>query len=123
MILEGTDQNVHFIWHTPEIESARRQRKLGSNAFIRIDPRIANGKTFLIITDFGSSEQFLDNAQYIRNRAQSLTKRGIVPAENGWAGWLGKYESRLVRVFAEIREERQPGAVKKSEYKGPQFGR
>jgi len=42
MILEGTDQKVHFIWHTTEIESARRQRKLGpkrSSACVHTRPR------------------------------------------------------------------------------------
>jgi hypothetical protein len=71
MILEGTDQNVHFIWHTIEIESARRQRKLASNSFIRITPRSANGRTLLLIADFGSSEQLLNNTDDMRNRPKA----------------------------------------------------
>jgi hypothetical protein len=104
MILEGTDHNVHFIWHTVEIESARHQRKLASDSFVRIDPHRTNDKTVLHITDLGSSEQLLNNAQQIRNRAQLLVKRGIVPGENGWAGWLGRYDARLTRTVQEILE-------------------
>ncbi len=103
MILEGTDHNVHFIWHTVEIESARHQRKLASDSFVRIDPHRSNEKTVLFITDLGSSEQLLSNAQQIRNRAQLLVKRGIVPGENGWAGWLGRYDAYLARTVQEIQ--------------------
>ena len=90
------------MWHTVEIESARHQRKLAPNSFVRIDPHPANDKTILHITDLGPSEQLLSNAQQIRNRAQLLVKRGIVPGENGWAGWLGRYDARLVRTVQEI---------------------
>jgi hypothetical protein len=107
MILEGTDHNVHFIWHTVEIESARYQRKLRSDSFVRIDPHRANDKTVLHITDLGSSEQLLSNAQQIRNRAQLLITRGIVPDENGCAGWLGRYDARLARTVQEILAGRQ----------------
>ena len=113
MILEGTDQKVHFIWHTTEIESARRQRKLGPNAFIRMRPHSANGKTFLILSDLGPSAELLNNTEHMRNSAQALVKRGIVPVENGWAGWLGKYEARLVHSFEELNAGRLPGTVKK----------
>jgi len=102
MILEGTDHNVHFIWHTAEIESARHQRKLASDSFVRIDPHRANDKTVLLITDLGSSDQLLSNAQQIRNRAQLFIKRGIVPGENGWGGWLGRYDARLAGTAQEI---------------------
>jgi len=102
MILEGTDHNVHFIWHTVEIESARHQRKLASDSFVRIDPHRTNDKTVLHITDLGPSEQLLSNVQQIRNRAQLLVKRGIVPGENGWAGWLGRYDARLARTAQEV---------------------
>jgi hypothetical protein len=120
MILEATDHNVHFIWHTTEIESARHQRKLGPNSFIRIDPRSANGRTFLVITDFGSSEQFL-NTQNMRNRAQALVTHGIVPAENSWGGRLGRYDSSLRNAFKQISTGIQPESSNDSRRKG--FGR
>jgi hypothetical protein len=113
MILEGTDHNVHFIWHTTEIESARHQRKLVPNAFIRITPRSANGRTLLIIVDLGSSDQLLNNTEDMRNRAQAMMKRGIVPEENGWGGWLGRYESRLTHAFQQIDPEQRHRTAKK----------
>jgi hypothetical protein len=113
MILEGTDHNVHFVWHTTEIESARHQRKLAPNAFIRITPRSANGRTLLLIVDLGSADQLLNNTEDMRNRAQALMKRGIVPVENGWAGWLGRYENRLTHAFQEILADQQHRTLQK----------
>jgi type IV secretory pathway VirD2 relaxase len=106
MILEGTDQNVHFIWHTAEIESARHQRKVASNSFVRITPRTANGRTVLLIADLGPSEELLNNTAGMRNRAQALINRGIVPVENGWGGWLGRYQNRLAHAFQELVQPR-----------------
>lgn len=113
MILEGTDQNVHFIWHTTEIESARRQRRLGPNSFIRISPHSANDRTFLVIADLGSSDELLNNTQYMRNKAQALVKRGMVPVENGWAGWLGGYQNQLTHALQEIAADQQPRTLKR----------
>ena len=102
MILEGTDHHIHFIWHTIEIESARHQRKLQPNAFIRMTPRQANDRTLLLVADFGSADQLLDNAEDMRNRAQAMMKRGIVPIESGWGGWLGRYDNRLAHASQEL---------------------
>jgi len=107
MILEGTDHNVHFIWHTTEIESARHQRKLAPNAFIRINPHSGSSETFLVIADLGSSEQLLSDVNYLRNKVQALMQRGIVPQENGWGGWLGRYEHRLTHALQQIDPEQQ----------------
>ncbi|PYS14673.1 MAG: hypothetical protein DMG15_07300, partial [Acidobacteria bacterium] len=76
--------------------------------------------TFLILADLGSSEQLLNNTEHMRDSAQALMKRGIVPAESGWAGWLGKYEARLVRSFEAIRSGRQYGTETRDE---PSLGR
>jgi len=65
-------------------------------------PHSAKGKTFLILSDLGPSAELLNNTEHMRNSAQALMKRGIVPVENGWAGWLGKYEARLVHSFEEL---------------------
>lgn len=122
MILEGTDHHVHFIWHTTEIESARRQRKLAPDSFVRINPHSANGKTFLAIADLGLAEQILNDAHHIQNRAQVLTKRGIVPDENGWAGWVGRYDARLTHAAQQILTGQQRESTKKegSEASRPQ---
>ena len=122
MILEGTDHHVHFIWHTTEIESARARRKLAPDSFIRINPHSANGKTFLAIADLGLAEQILNDAHHIQNRAQALTKRGIVPAENGWAGWVGRYDTRLTRAAQQILTGQQRESTKK-DLKSPDLSR
>jgi len=122
MILEGTDQNVHFIWHTNEIESARHQRKLASDSFVRITPRSANGRTVLLIADFGPSEELLNRTADMRNRAQVLINRGIVPVENGWAGWLGRYQNRLAHASQELVTHQQHRTLQRDS-DGPGFSR
>jgi len=88
MILEGTDRRSTSFGTQRKSKSARRQRKLGPNAFIRMRPHSAKGKTFLILSDLGPSAELLNNTEHMRNSAQALMKRGIVPVENGWADGL-----------------------------------
>jgi type IV secretory pathway VirD2 relaxase len=38
--------------------------------------------------------------------ARDLLKRGIMPTEDGWGGWLGKYQAGLCNTTREIREWR-----------------
>src|SRR5207249_972492 len=95
MILEGTDCNVHFIWHSREIERARRRRQLDANSFIRLSRNAGR----LDVIDFGDAEKILLNKERLRNSAHDLANRGIIPTENGWAGWLGKYEAAIAESF------------------------
>ena len=41
------------------------------------------------------SESILRNKQYLRETVQRLIRRGIVPQEDGWNGWLGRYQKAL----------------------------
>jgi hypothetical protein len=43
LLLEGTDAKVHLIYHTREIEEARRVGKLAVNSFVRLEKRFARG--------------------------------------------------------------------------------
>ena len=38
--------------------------------------------------------------------ARRLSQRGIIPIEDGWNGWLGRYQSALVHAVEEITRER-----------------
>jgi len=106
MLLEGTDQQVHFIYHTPEIEAAREQRRLRWNSFVRFRRQAANGRAVITIEDLGDCERLLGNKQYLRSTARSLIKKGITPRDNGLGGWLGRYEAALTRTTDEILAER-----------------
>lgn len=95
LMLEGTDGRVHYIYYTPEMETARSQGGLRTNSFVRIRKRFAEGHPMLEIDELGDSESILRNKRYLRETAQRLIKRGIVLQEDGWNGWLGRYQNAL----------------------------
>ena len=53
------------------------------------------GDTTLEIDELGDSESILRNKRYLRETVQRLIRRGIVPQEDGWNGWLGRYQKAL----------------------------
>jgi type IV secretory pathway VirD2 relaxase len=98
LMLEGTDEKVHLMYYTPEMEEARSRGGLCTNSFIRLRKLFVNGQPLIQIEDLGDSEALLRNRQYMSSAARNLIKRGIVPTENGWGGWLGRYQSALSRA-------------------------
>lgn len=95
LMLEGTDGRVHYVYYTPEMEAARSQGGLRTNSFVRIRKLFAEGYPVLEIDELGDSESILRNRPYLRETAQRLVRRGIVPQEDGWNGWLGRYQKAL----------------------------
>jgi type IV secretory pathway VirD2 relaxase len=106
MLLEGTDHQVHFIYHSPRMEAARREGKMRANSFVRFRQQSVGRKTVLSIQDLGSAEKLLANKQHLRSTARALIRRGVIPTESGLAGWLGKYEAALAQTANEIQKER-----------------
>jgi type IV secretory pathway VirD2 relaxase len=102
MLLEGTDHNVHFIYHSAEMERARQNSELRTNSFVRM---IRQKDDNISIQDFGDAERLLHNTQYFRGKAQVLISRGILPLETGIGGWLGKYEAALVHAVGDIQQK------------------
>lgn len=96
LLLEGTDAKVHLIYYTPEMEEARSQRKLRVNSFARLQKLFENGRPVLEIEDFGEAEKMLLNKRHFANRREVFLKRGTTPSENGWGGWLGRYQAAMV---------------------------
>jgi predicted DNA-binding transcriptional regulator len=43
----------------------------------------------------GDSEAILSNKRHLRETAQRLIRRGILPKEDDWKGWLGRYQKAL----------------------------
>ncbi|HEX4133247.1 MAG TPA: DUF3363 domain-containing protein [Bryobacteraceae bacterium] len=95
LMLEGTDGQVHYVYYTPEMEAARGQGGLRTNSFVRLRKLFAEGHPGLKIDELGDSESILRNKGYLRETAQRLIRRGIVPQEDGWNGWLGRYQRAL----------------------------
>jgi hypothetical protein len=101
MLLEGTDAQVHFIYHTPEMAAARSEGKLRANSFVRFQRMFGDdGRPIVETVDMGDADRLLRNRTHFRERAASSS--GFPPEVGGpWSGWLGKYSAALVQ----IREE------------------
>lgn len=95
LLLEGTDAQVHMIFYTPEMETARSAGRLKPNSFVRFLRQRATGGSSLYVEDLGNAEALLKNSAFLRSSAQRLIRRGVVPTEEGWGGWLGKYEAAV----------------------------
>jgi hypothetical protein len=94
-MLEGTDAQVHYLYYTPEMEAVRNRGGLRTNSFIRLRNLFTVGSPALEIDDMGDSEAILRNKRHLGDQAQRLIQRGIVPQEDGWNGWLGRYQKAL----------------------------
>jgi hypothetical protein len=105
-MLEGTDARVHYLYYTPEMDAARNRGSLRTNSFIRLRKSFTEGRQALEIDDMGDSETILRNKRHLRETAQRLVRRGILPKEDGWNGWLGRYQRALNAVAATLESQR-----------------
>jgi type IV secretory pathway VirD2 relaxase len=117
LMLEGTDAKVHLIYYTPEMEEARSRGELRTNSFVRLCKLFVGGQPTLDIHDFGDAEQAVKNRGLLGERASALLKRGIVPTEDGWGGWLGRFQASLASTAGEILRSRGLGAVRSPDHK------
>jgi type IV secretory pathway VirD2 relaxase len=121
LMLEGTDARVHYLYYTPEMEVARHRGSLRTNSFIRLRKLNTQGRLAMEIDDMGDSEAILCNKRHLRETAQRLMRRGIVPQEDGWNGWLGRYQKAL--SDAVTTPESQRPAKKRDRAKNRDLGR
>jgi type IV secretory pathway VirD2 relaxase len=103
LLLEGTDAKVHLIYYTPEMEEARSRGKLRPNAFVRLQKQFENGRPVLEIEDSGDAERVLRNKRHFNDKVKSLLNHGIAPSEDGWGGWLGRYQAAVVKAVEELK--------------------
>jgi hypothetical protein len=106
LLLEGTDAKVHLVYYTAEMEEARSRGKLRANSFVRLQKQFENGRPALEIEDFGDAERVLRNKRHLGDRARALLVHGIVPSEDGWGGWLGRYQAAIAKAAAHAPEWR-----------------
>ena len=104
LMLEGTDARVHHIYYTPEIEEARNRGQLRSNSFVRLRRYFLDGAPFVETEDLGDAAAILRNKRYLGETARQLVKRGLVPDEEGWGGWLGRYQAAVKQAAEEVRQ-------------------
>lgn len=98
VMVEGTDARVHLIYYTPEMEQVRSRGGLRANSFVRLRKLFSAGKPLIEVDDLGDSEAILKNKPYLRSAAQSLLRRGIIPTDDGWNGWLGRYQHAVIEA-------------------------
>jgi len=122
MMLEGVDARIHFIYYTRELEIARKRGGLRTNSLIRLRKVLAAGRALLEVDELGNSEALLKNARFLDETARELRGRGIIPAEDGWGGWLGRYQAAICRASVETT---QPSPTDKppERTRGPERGR
>jgi len=113
LMLEGTDAKVHYIEYTPEMEMLRADGALRVNSYLRLRRMLASGRSIVQVQDLGDSEKVLNNRALMGENARALMKHGIVPTEDGWGGWLGRYQASLAAVANETKQkhERQQNKV------------
>jgi type IV secretory pathway VirD2 relaxase len=106
LMLEGTDAKVYLINYTPEMEMARSRGELRTNSFVRLR-KLSIGQSAIDVDDLGDAERLLSDPRFLGTAARQLLMRGIIPAEEGWGGWLGRYQAALQKATSEIEEPRE----------------
>jgi hypothetical protein len=102
LMLEATSARVCYIPYTQEMEEIRARGGLKVNSFIRLR-RLADDERLRIeIEDFGHSELFLTNRPMLRKKVEDLRSQGIRPTEEGWGGWLGRYQRALCEMDVDL---------------------
>jgi hypothetical protein len=112
LMLEGTDAKVHYIHYTPEVEEARSRGELRTNSFARLRKLPVDRALMVDVIDLGDAEMLLSNPRYLGETARQLLKRGIMPTEDGWGGWLGRYQAAICRTTSEIEERKERDLVR-----------
>ncbi len=101
LMLEATSARVIYIPYTEEMEERRSLGGLKTNSFIRLGRLSTNGRVKLEIEDLGHSEAVLTNRRRLREKVDELRRQGLRPTEDGWGGWLGRYQKALCEVEAD----------------------
>jgi hypothetical protein len=111
LMLEGTDAKVHFVHYTREMEEARSRGELRTNSFVRLK-KLAAARPLMDVVDLGDAEQLLTNPLLLGDIARECIKRGVAPVEEGWGGWLGRYQAALCKTVREVLDRRTREAIR-----------
>jgi len=101
LMLEATIGRILYIPYTAEMEDVRGRGGLKANSFVRLSKRLDSGRLRVEIEDYGSADAILNNRRLLREKAQKLRMQGIEAVEDGWNGWLGKYQTALCGIEEE----------------------
>src|SRR5215472_14895062 len=106
LMLEGTDAKVYFVHYTPDMEEARSRGQLRTNSFVRLRKLSAVG-TLIDVIDLGDAERLLKNPVYFGEAARECIRRGVAPTEEGWGGWLARYQAELCKAVRDTLQRRE----------------
>jgi hypothetical protein len=109
VLIEGTDAKVHLVYYSSALEEARSRGQLRPNSFVRLRKQFENGRPVLEVEDLGDAEKILRNTRHLEGTVRPLVKRGIVPAEDGWSGWLGRYQAALAKAAVSVQRDALKG--------------
>jgi hypothetical protein len=71
----------------------------------------------LDVADLGDAEKLLSNSRYVSETAHDLLKRGAMPIEDGWGGWLGRYQAIVSKTTIAILQRREADLADKHDRK------
>ena len=107
MMLECTDGVVYAINHTRAMQELRNTGGLRVDTVVRLRKVFESGtKPKLDIIEIGMAEEVLANRNYLRQAAERLRRKGLVPSVDGWGGWLGRYQIAVRDVVIEMGRDR-----------------
>jgi len=112
MMLEGTDAKVHCIYHTSQMPEARGRGGLRSNRFVRLRKLFEDGRPLLEIDELGHSEKVLNDERLLEETGRLRIQSGMAPVEDGWGGWLGRYQAALRKAATPTHQRDLPGLAR-----------
>jgi hypothetical protein len=69
---------------------------------VRLQTLVTAGRCRLQIEELGNAESILENRGHLRETVQRLVRKGVAPGEEGWSGWLGRYQRALSRTAKDL---------------------
>jgi hypothetical protein len=115
MMLEGTDAKVHCIYHTPQMAESRGRGGLRANRFVRLHKLFEDGRPLLEIDELGHSEKVLNDERHLEETGLRQLHGALPPIEDGWGGWLGRYQAALRRAATiPIHQRDLPGRAREN---------
>jgi len=113
-MLEGTDAKVYFVHYTRDIEEARSRGELRTNSFVRLR-KLSATRPLMDVIDLGDADRLLRNPLYFGEAARECIRRGVAPTEDGWGGWLGRYQAALSNAVRGILQRREREMIRAQE--------
>jgi type IV secretory pathway VirD2 relaxase len=105
MMLEGTDAVVHCVYHTPEMSEACGRGEMRADSFVRVQKVFVDGRQQIEIDDLGDANELLSDRAHFQETARRLLRRGVIPVDDGWSGWLGRYQKGLRSAAVENQQD------------------